>query len=188
MRMVYFILTTWPRCPILQPTTAFLVSGMGDYGVEVATTSGLSRAARKYQTTNSTLRMRLVILLSAKNDCSDWFNKGTGSAPEIMSHVPILSYASKDSVLSPADAKTDEWPSSPIFVNDKGRFYATSQNGLSVGDVYPPGSLGARMVIVLHELAHKVHPEGITHDGSLDSTVGASEKNTQKVIEHCEKA
>jgi RHS repeat-associated protein len=134
------------------------------------------------------LRERIVALLRAKNDCSDWFNKGTGSAPEIMNHVPILMYATKDSTFSPADATTDDFPSSPILVNDKGRFYSDSQNQLLVGGVYPPGSVGARMVILLHELAHKIQPPGITHDGALDSSPGASDKNTDRVIEHCEKA
>jgi RHS repeat-associated protein len=134
------------------------------------------------------MRARIVALLKAKNDCSDWFNKGTGSAPEIMSHVPILIYASKDSIFSPPDAHTDDFPSSPILVNDKGRFYSDSQNGLLIGGVYPPGSDGARMVILLHELAHKVVPPGFTHDGALDSPPGESDKNTDRVLEHCEKA
>ena len=134
------------------------------------------------------LRARLVALLKAKNDCSDWFNKGTGSAPDIMNNVPILMYASKDGVNTPPDARTDDFPSSPIYVNDKGRFYSDSDNQLPVGDVYPPGSPGARMTILLHELAHKVQPPGITHDGAVDSPPGESEKNTQKVLKNCEKA
>jgi hypothetical protein len=40
-------------------------------------------------------------------------------------------------------------------------------------------------VILLHELAHKVMPQGFTSDGKLDDPPDASEKNTMRVIEHC---
>ena len=41
------------------------------------------------------------------------------------------------------------------------------------------------MVILLHELAHKVMPEGFRSDGRLDDPPDASEKNTRLLIENC---
>jgi hypothetical protein len=63
-----------------------------------------------------------------------------------------------------------------------GRFYSDAQNGLPVGDVYPAGSKGARTVIMFHELAHHLKPEGIVDDrfSSADS-----DKNTQTVMKNC---
>jgi len=124
-------------------------------------------------------RKNVVDLLRAKNGCSDWFNTGTGSAADIMSNVRITLFDPKGPIPD-ADARTSEDPHAPIDVNSKGRFYANSDNQLRVGDKYKPGSTGAREVILLHELAHKM--QLIPHDG-LD--VRQSEKNTRTVIEHC---
>jgi hypothetical protein len=44
------------------------------------------------------------------------------------------------------------------------------------------------MVIMLHELAHKIMPPGFTPDGRLTDPADASEKNTTRVMEHCAKA
>ena len=124
-------------------------------------------------------RKNVVDLLRANNGCSDWFNTGTGSAADTMSNVRITLFDPKGPIPGP-DAVTSEDPHAPIEVNSKGRFYANSDNQLPVGDKYKPGSTGAREVILLHELAHKM--QLIPHDG-LD--VRQSEKNTQTVIEHC---
>jgi RHS repeat-associated protein len=124
-------------------------------------------------------RKNVVDLLRAKNGCSDWFNTGTGSAADTMSNVRITLFDPKGPIPGP-DAVTSEDPHAPIEVNSKGRFYANSDNQLPVGDKYKPGSTGAREVILLHELAHKM--QLIPHD-SLD--VRQSEKNTQTVIDHC---
>lgn len=75
----------------------------------------------------------------------------------------------------------------PIEVDRWGRFYSDSNNGNWVG-VYKPGTLGARMVILLHELAYKVMPPGFTHDGRLTDPPSASEGNTVRVVDHCAKA
>ncbi|HYL17035.1 MAG TPA: RHS repeat-associated core domain-containing protein [Terriglobales bacterium] len=132
------------------------------------------------------LRSNVVALLRAKNDCSAWFNKGTGSAADIMSHVPILLYNPKEVSYDMPDANTGDNPQTPIYVNNLGRFYTDRYNWSLVGDVYSAGSFGARSVILLHELAHKVMPPGfIANDAD---TPGASEKNTQMVINHCAKA
>jgi hypothetical protein len=124
-------------------------------------------------------RKNVVDLLRANNGCSDWFNMGTGSAADTMSNVRITLFDPKGPVPGP-DAVTSEDPHAPIEVNSKGRFYANSDNQLPVGDKYKPGSTGAREVILLHELAHKM--QLIPHDGL---NVRQSEKNTQTVIEHC---
>jgi hypothetical protein len=44
------------------------------------------------------------------------------------------------------------------------------------------------VVILLHELAHKVLPPDFTHDGGLTDPPDASEKNTNLVIKHCKAA
>lgn len=136
------------------------------------------------------LRDLVIAVLRGKNDCSDWFKKGKGSAPDVMSNVRILLVHNTDKppVLNPADASTYEDPMSPIEVDRWGRFYSDSNNGILVGGVYPAGSLGARMVIMLHELAHQIQPPGFTHDGRLTDPADASEKNTTRVMEHCAKA
>jgi hypothetical protein len=73
-------------------------------------------------------------------------------------------------------------PNSPIRVNKLGRFYTDRHNYNSVGG-FSAGSFGAQMVILLHEVAHKVVPPGfISNDAD---TPGASEKNTQTVVDHC---
>jgi len=51
--------------------------------------------------------------------------------------------------------------------------------------IYAPGTFEAQMVILLHELAHKVMPEGFRSDGRLDDPPDASEKNTRLLIENC---
>jgi len=123
----------------------------------------------------------MVKLLRAKNDCSAWFNKGTGSAADIMSHVPINLYTPKNPYYDMPDASPGINPPA-IYVNSLGRFYTDRYNWNSVGG-FSAGSFGARSLILLHELAHIVSPPGFI--GSDADTPGASEKNTQMVIDHC---
>jgi RHS repeat-associated protein len=134
------------------------------------------------------LRSNVVALLRAKNDCSDWFKKGTGSAADIMSHVPINLVAPESTRVIPgADAWTGPAPTDPIVVDRHGRFYPDSNNGNDVGP-FRPGTYGARMTILLHELAHKVLPPGfISNDDPIlgGAKPGTSEKNTETVIAHC---
>src|SRR5262249_39601641 len=134
------------------------------------------------------LRTSLVEVLRAKNDCSAWFNQGHGSAAEIMSHVPIWlvhpELPPKYS-LNPPDAQTSPDPASRIEVYRWGRFYGDSNNGNLVGGVFAPGSRAARMIILLHELAHKVTPPGFIDDRW---STADSEKNTLTTVEHCKKA
>jgi hypothetical protein len=59
---------------------------------------------------------------------------------------------------------------------------ANSANQLQVADAFNPGSFGARMVILLHELAHKINPPGFKDDAF---SVRDSEKNTQLIMDHC---
>ena len=51
--------------------------------------------------------------------------------------------------------------------------------------IYDSGTYPAQMMILIHELAHKVMAPGIVHDGALDDPANASENNTSSVIEHC---
>ena len=127
------------------------------------------------------LRDALIRLLRGKNDCSDWFNHGTGSAADLISHVPIVLGNPNPGPLPGADADTEPNPNAPITVYPDGRFYPNSDNQLPIGD-FKPGSHAARMIIMLHELAHKVSPPGFTDDAFSTSD---SEKNTKKVMEHC---
>jgi RHS repeat-associated protein len=127
------------------------------------------------------MRDAVINLLKGKNECSAWFNAGSDSAVGIMSHVPIILYEGPPN--EGGTTRSDR--SSPIFVNSRGSFYASSP--YSYGG-FPPGSFGARMVILLHELAHKVMPPGFTRDGRLDDPANASEKNTQRVVDHCKDA
>lgn len=85
-------------------------------------------------------------------------------------------------LFSPEDGTTPDYPGAPIYVNTLGRFYSGAQNGLPVGDVYPAGSNGAREVIMLHELTHHLHPEGIVDDRF---STADSDKNTQTVMKNC---
>jgi len=137
-------------------------------------------------------RANVVKLLRAKNPCSDWFNKGQGSAPDIMSKVRILLGDPTPGPRSP-DADTFPDSTSPITVYSDGRFFPDSKSGWPVGAIpdadgnpsggYPPGSYGAQMIILLHELAHKVHL--IPDDNKYDSPPGQSDKNTQTVMDYC---
>ncbi len=163
---------------------------VGANPINFSDSSGLCPPKNSITPWNSHLRDLIIAVLRGKNDCSDWFNKGTGSAPDIMSNVPIrlVHDTEKPPVLNPADASTFEDPTAFIEVDRWGRFYADGNNGLLVGGVYPAGSLGARMVILLHELAHKVNPPDFTHDGRLTDPSDASEKNTDRVMKHCAKA
>lgn len=122
------------------------------------------------------------------NYCQCWFNNGKKSIKEaidIISHVPIVFITAHPSI----GAVTTENPVTPIEINTKGSFYATGW--YSVGHtadghpIYDPGTFEAQMVILLHELAHKVGAPGITSDGKFDDPPDASEKNTRLVIEHC---
>jgi hypothetical protein len=130
-------------------------------------------------------RKPVVDILRAKNPCSDWFNQGTGSAANVMSQVAIVLYTSKDPYPDMPDANTGESPQTPIYVNSLGRFYTDRYNPALVG-AYKAGSPGAQMVILLHELAHKVMPPGFVGDDA--DTPGASDKNTQSLLEHCKSA
>lgn len=78
-----------------------------------------------------------------------------------MSNVPILK-DENDPTIGGSTVAGDS--KSPIYVNTKGAFY---ENPVApdVGP-YQPGSFGARMVILLHELGHKVSPPGFDNGGS----------------------
>ncbi len=130
------------------------------------------------------MRKPVVDILRAKNDCSAWFNQGTGSAADLMSNVPILLYTPDPQWVSMnmPDAGTGS-PGSPIRVNSLGRFYTDRYNPSEVGDVFPAGGTGAQIAVLLHELAHQILPPGfISDDGS---TPGASKKNTLLLLQHC---
>jgi hypothetical protein len=82
----------------------------------------------------------------------------------------------------PADGETSLSPNAPIEVNAQGRFYGRSFNQDPVGGKYMPGTYGARMTIVFHELAHHLNIPGFRPDG-ID--VGQSMKNTTLLLQHC---
>lgn len=128
-------------------------------------------------------RDSVISVLKGKT-CSDWFNKGKGgSAVDIMSKVPIL----RENAPASVGARTDETPWGPIYVNNNGNFYYPGCIGCDPPMVgpYVAGGFGARMVILLHELAHKVQPPGIVDDGGVVPNVPASMANTQLVVDNC---
>jgi RHS repeat-associated protein len=130
------------------------------------------------------LRPIVIQLLQDQNECKCWFDKGKHSAVDIMSHIPIDLYT------GPIDegGDTTENLGTPIEVNRRGPFYSTSPynvGGPPGHPVYRSGSFGARMVILLHELAHKVMPPEFTPDAL---STAASVKNTELVIQHCKAA
>ena len=108
-----------------------------------------------------------------------------------MSNVPILLGQPSAGPLPGADAETPQGPAGPITVFPDGRFYPDSKNGIPVGAVcnyvtgdctggYQPGSYGARMIILLHELAHKVN---LVPSDRLSTS--QSDINTQTVMQNC---
>jgi RHS repeat-associated protein len=140
------------------------------------------------------MRGGVVAIIKGNNDCSAWFNTGKGKALDIISNVSIENGNASPGPRAYADAGTPEGPLGPITVFPDGRFYANSKSAIPVGAVcnyavgasscsggYQPGSYGARMIILLHELAHKVYL--IDPDGFLDTT--KSDANTQTVMKHC---
>ena len=102
-----------------------------------------------------------------------------------MSQVAILLYDPKEVSYDMPDASTGSYSQTPIYVNSLGRFYTDRYNSNLIGG-YSAGSPGAREVILLHELAHKILPPGFVGDDA--GTPGASEKNTTLVLQNCEKA
>ncbi|HEY5030599.1 MAG TPA: hypothetical protein VIK39_19505 [Candidatus Angelobacter sp.] len=108
--------------------------------------------------------------------------------------VPIkLVHENQDPpLLNPPDATTDKTTQGSIDVDRWGRFYADSGNGLLVGDLYSAGSFGARAVILLHELAHKIDPKGFQDDvdpGQLGMpNTSKSEANSKLVVDKCKDA
>jgi RHS repeat-associated protein len=135
------------------------------------------------------MRSRVLKILDAKNDCSDWFKTGTGSAHDIMSNVPILLGNPTPGPLGGPDADTRQGPEGPITVAPDERFYTVqySKKNIPVGGVYSPGSFGARMILLLHELAHKVNL--VPPDGPLaEAPLNQSDINTENVMKHCQKA
>lgn len=129
-------------------------------------------------------RCDVIALLHDDNDCSKWLKQGKGSAIDIISQVPILLYSGP----SNDGGNTYGDPKSPININSAGPFYSKSPFSVGhtkTGDpIYDSGSYEAQMVILIHELAHKVMPPGFTHDGLTDPP-DASENNTRLVIEKC---
>jgi len=139
-------------------------------------------------------RDSVLAILDGKNDCAAWFKTGTGSAHDIMSNVSINLGDPSPGPVPGADADTPEGPAGPITVYSDGRFYPDSNNGIPVGALcsyrtgsctggYQPGSYGARMIILLHELAHKLY---LIPAEKLGDTI-ASGNNTQAVMQHCAK-
>ena len=138
-------------------------------------------------------RDAVLKILDGKNPCADWFATGTGSAHNIMSTTEIkLGGESSTGPVAGPDADTPQGPNGAITVYSDGRFYPNSTSGIPVGAIcnrvtgnctggYRPGSYGAQMILLLHELAHKVllvPPENLGDTKQSDA-------NTQTVMQHC---
>jgi len=147
------------------------------------------------------IRDAVLKIIDGKNPCADWFKTGKGNAHTIMSKVPIELGNPTSGPLPSEDASTPAGPAGAITVRPDERFYPDrySKSGIPVGGVpdhdgnysggYEPGSYGARMIILLHELAHKVFdPSDFPNDGKIDARTDQSEINTQTVMKHCASA
>lgn len=127
------------------------------------------------------MRGNALDFIDNNNECSGWLNSGGGNAHDLMSNVPI-NVVNVPSVTVPFDAQTSSNPKAPIEVNSQGRFYAGSQNQDPVGGKYQPGTYGARMTILFHELSHKLNIPGFLNDAFSPAQ---SERNTQLLLQHC---
>jgi RHS repeat-associated protein len=129
-------------------------------------------------------------LLRGSSKCADWFRKGKCSAVDIIDNVPIKLYTLNININQPGQTPSDA--SSPIEINTNGAFYSESpfavgHEGPMRDPVYYSGTFGARMVILMHELAHKI---GLPYEEfPLDQfDQNQSEKNTLKIIQLCRDA
>ena len=127
------------------------------------------------------MREGALNFIDNNKQCSEWLNSGGGNAHDLMSNVPITLVNASARDLNPADGQTSTNPRAPIEVVAQGRFYANSARGDSLYG-YQPGSWGARMTILLHELAHKLNIPKILQDSF---SIPQSEKNTQLLLQHC---
>lgn len=136
----------------------------------------------------------IIFLLQDKNDCSCWLTGGKASTKNDLIHIISLVPIQFHADVPRAGGDTFPDPNSPIRVNPNGPFYSDSPFAIGhtvPGDkpIYQPGTFEARMVILLHELAHKAMPQGFNNlDGALDAKPNASEDNTSLVIEKCRSA
>ncbi len=127
-------------------------------------------------------------LLRGSSKCADWFRKGKCSAVDIISNVPIVFETLKNQSIG---AETGHDPTSSIMVNTNGPFYSESpfavgHEGPMHDPVYYSGTFGARMVILMHELADKI---GLPNQEFPDDGFGpGSEQNMLKIIQLCRDA
>jgi RHS repeat-associated protein len=133
-------------------------------------------------------RAIIADLLRGSSKCADWFRQGKCSPVDIISNVPILFETLK---VQSIGAETGHDPTSPIWLNTNGTFYSESpfavgHEGPMRDPVYFSGTFGARMVILMHELAHKI---GLPNAEFPDDGLGSgSEQNTLKIIQLCRDA
>jgi hypothetical protein len=118
--------------------------------------------------------------LNSDKDCLHWLNSGGGNAYQLLSKVPLLLQSTRPG--SSIGGSTGE-PGSPINVSSGGAFYASG--GGSIGG-FAAGTYGARMTIILHELAHQLFIPGFVDDGGLDTAAAErSINNTSLLRQHC---
>lgn len=127
------------------------------------------------------MRGDALSFIDNNKECADWLNSGGGNAHDLMSNIPIVRVDIRDPI-NPPDAQTGGGPKAPIEVVAQGRFYAHSVNGDPVAGRYQPGSWGARMTILFHELSHHLNIPGFLDDGF---SVRQSMKNTELLLQHC---
>ena len=130
------------------------------------------------------MRGAALELIDSNSECSAWLNSGGGNAHELMSTVEILLYKPTMGATN-YGGFTSSRPNSPISVSSSGPFYARSGQTL-VGAPYKAGTYGARITILLHELAHQLNIPGFVDDGSLSDLSGVkSANNTKLLLQHC---
>lgn len=128
----------------------------------------------------------IIELLKGDNRCSCWLigNSSLANAVDIISHVRITLYTGSPQ----SSGDTPSTPRSDIRINDMGSFYPWGKYGIGRNHdgspIYEAGSFEAQMVILLHELAHKLGPQGFQDDGGFGREK-ESEENTNLMIENC---
>jgi hypothetical protein len=127
------------------------------------------------------MRVDALNFIDNNKECSVWLNSGGGNAHDLMSNVPIILVNASARDRNPADGQTSSNPKAPIEVVAQGRFYTNSVRGDPIFG-YQPGSWGARMTILLHELSHKLNIPKFLNDGF---SIPQSETNTQLLLQHC---
>jgi RHS repeat-associated protein len=133
----------------------------------------------------ATARAGVNVVLSRQNDCSAWLNGAASKMSggvlrpvnDIFNATAIQPYFGSPNNM--AATLSGNIPA-PIYVNVNGAFFPGQGGSAPIGGAYPPGSTPGQIVILLHEVAHKVN--AIPRDSTAPDQ---SVKNSVTVVDHC---